>query len=145
MQRPPRDPKESIFAQQAGFNIIWVGILMSAVGLTTQAWAIHIGDAHWQTMVFTVLCFSQMGHALVSRSEHEYIFRLGVFSNRPLIGAILLTFILQIALIYIPFLNEIFNTAPLTWKELGICLLISTITFHAVELEKFIKKRTGKI
>jgi Ca2+-transporting ATPase len=86
-----------------------------------------------------------MGHALVSRSEHEYIFRLGVFSNRPLIGAIVLTFILQIAIIYIPFFNGIFNTAPLTWKELGICLLISTITFHAVEFEKFIKKRMGLI
>jgi Ca2+-transporting ATPase len=118
---------------------------MSAVGLVTQAWSIEHGDAHWQTMVFTVLCFSQMGHALVSRSEHEYIFRLGVFSNRPLIGAIALTFILQIAIIYIPFLNGIFNTAPLTWKELVICLVISTITFHAVEFEKFIKKRTGKI
>lgn len=145
MQRPPRNPGESIFAQGAGFNIIWVGILMATIGLVTQAWAIHIGDAHWQTMIFTVLCFSQMGHALVSRSETEYIFRLGVFSNRPLIGAIALTFVLQIALIYIPFLNEVFNTAPLTWKELVICLLISTITFHAVELEKFIKKRTGKL
>ncbi|WP_205510043.1 calcium-translocating P-type ATPase, PMCA-type [Longitalea arenae] len=144
MQRPPRDPRESIFAVGLGFNVIWVGVLMAAVGLVTQAWSIHHGDAHWQTMVFTVLCFSQMGHALVSRSEHEYIFRLGVFSNRPLIGAIALTFILQIAIIYTPFLNKIFNTAPLTWRELGICLLISTITFHAVEFEKFIKKRMGK-
>jgi Ca2+-transporting ATPase len=143
MQRPPRDPNESIFAVGLGFNVLWVGVLMAIVGLVTQAWAIHIGDAHWQTMVFTVLCFSQMGHALVSRSEHEYIFRLGVFSNRPLVGAIALTFILQLAIIYFPFLNKIFNTAPLTWEELGICLLISTITFHAVELEKFIKKRKG--
>ena len=144
MQRPPRDPRESIFALGLGLNVIWVGVLMAAVGLVTQAWSIHIGDAHWQTMVFTVLCFSQMGHALVSRSEYEYIFRLGVFSNRPLVGAIALTFILQIAIIYMPFLNKIFNTAPLTWKELGLCLLISTITFHAVEFEKFIKKRTRK-
>ncbi|OQP59778.1 calcium-translocating P-type ATPase, PMCA-type [Niastella populi] len=145
MERPPRDPKESIFAMGLGFNVIWVGVLMAAVGLVTQAWSIHIGDAHWQTMVFTVLCFSQMGHALVSRSEHEYIFRIGVFTNRNLIGAIALTFILQIAIIYMPFLNKIFNTEPLTWKELGTCLLISTITFHAVELEKFIKKRMGTI
>ncbi|HEX6426279.1 MAG TPA: calcium-translocating P-type ATPase, PMCA-type [Niastella sp.] len=143
MQRPPRNPGESIFAQGAGFNILWVGVLMAAVGLFTQAWSIYNSEAHWQTMVFTVLCFSQMGHALVSRSEHEYIFRLGVFSNQPLIGAIALTFILQIAIIYMPFLNNIFNTAPLTWKELVICLLISTITFHAVEFEKFIKKKTG--
>ncbi|WP_207514108.1 calcium-translocating P-type ATPase, PMCA-type [Longitalea luteola] len=143
MKRPPRDPGESIFEQGVGFTSIWVGILMAGVGLGTQAIYINNEDAHWQTMVFTVLCFSQMGHALVSRSEYEYIFRIGVFSNRPLIGAIALTFILQLALIYVPFCNEIFNTKPLTWGELGICLLISTITFHAVELEKFIKKRMG--
>jgi Ca2+-transporting ATPase len=145
MKRPPRDPRESIFEQGVGFTSIWVGILMAAVGLVTQAIYYNNGDTHWQTMVFTVLCFSQMGHALVSRSEYEYIFRIGVFSNRPLIGAIALTFILQLALIYIPFCNEIFNTQPLTWGELGICLLISTITFHAVEFEKFIKKRMGKL
>lgn len=145
MQRPPRNPGESIFAQGVGFTSLWVGVLMAAVTLVTQAYYIGQEDSHWQTMVFTVLCFSQMGHALVSRSEDEYIFRLGVFSNRPLVGAIALTFILQIAIIYTPFLNKIFNTAPLTWKELGICLLISTITFHAVELEKFIKRKTGKL
>lgn len=143
MKRPPRDPGESIFEQGVGFTSIWVGILMAGVGLGTQAIYINSEDAHWQTMVFTVLCFSQMGHALVSRSEYEYIFRIGVFSNRPLIGAIALTFILQLALIYIPFCNKLFNTQPLTWGELGICLLISTITFHAVEFEKFIKKRMG--
>jgi len=141
MQRPPRNPTESIFALGLGFSVIWVGVLMAIVGLVIQAWAIHIGDAHWQTMVFTVLCFSQMGQAQASRSEHEYIYRLGIFTNRPLVGAIALTFILQVAIIYLPFLNKIFNTAPLTWEELGICLLISTITFHAVEFEKFIKKR----
>jgi Ca2+-transporting ATPase len=145
MQRPPRNTNEGIFSHGLGLNTIWVGVLMAAVGLVTQAWAIHIGDAHWQTMIFTVLCFSQMGHALVSRSETEYIFRLGVFSNRNLIGAIALTFVLQIAIIYLPVLNKTFNTAPLTIMELGLCLLISTIVFHAVELEKFIKRRSGKV
>jgi Ca2+-transporting ATPase len=144
MQRPPRHPGEGIFAQGLGFYTIWVGVLMAFITIITQAWAIHIGDAHWQTMVFTVLCFSQMGQAMVSRSEYEFVYSMGIFTNRPLVGAIALTFILQIAIIYMPFLNKIFNTAPLTWKELGICMLISTITFHAVELEKFIKKRKGK-
>jgi Ca2+-transporting ATPase len=95
-------------------------------------------------MVFTVLCFSQMAQAVVSRSEYQFIYRMGVFTNRPLIGAIALTTILQIAIIYLPFLNRIFHTAPLTITELGLCVLVSTITFHAVELEKFIKSRSGK-
>jgi Ca2+-transporting ATPase len=85
-----------------------------------------------------------MAQALVSRSEYEYIYRMGVFTNRPLIGAIALTTILQIAIIYLPFLNRIFNTAPLTITELGLCVLVSAITFHAVELEKFIRRKTVK-
>jgi Ca2+-transporting ATPase len=144
MQRPPRNPEEGIFSRGLGFYTIWVGVLMAAITLVMQAWAIHVGDAHWQTMVFTVLCFSQMAQAVVSRSEYQFIYRMGVFTNRPLIGAIALTTILQIAIIYLPFLNRIFHTAPLTITELGLCVLVSTITFHAVELEKFIKSRSGK-
>jgi P-type Ca2+ transporter type 2C len=144
MQRPPRNPREGIFSQGLGFYTIWVGVLMATVTLVMQAWAIHVGDAHWQTMVFTVLCFSQMAQAQVSRSEDEYIYRMGVFTNRPLIGAIALTTILQIAIIYLPFLNRIFNTAPLTITELGFSVLVSAITFHAVELEKFLKRRSRK-
>jgi Ca2+-transporting ATPase len=117
---------------------------MATITLITQAWAIHIGDAHWQTMVFTVLCFSQMGQAMVSRSEYDYIYRMGVFTNRPLVGAIALTFILQLAIIYVPFLNRVFNTAPLTITELTICIVISGITFHAVELEKVFKNKKRK-
>ena len=145
MQRPPRNPAEGIFSQGLGFYTIWVGVLMAAVTLIMQAWAIHVGDAHWQTMVFTVLCFSQMAQALVSRSEYEYIYRMGVFTNRPLVGAIALTTILQMAIIYLPFLNRIFNTAPLTLTELGFSVLVSAITFHAVELEKFLKRRSRTI
>jgi Ca2+-transporting ATPase len=144
MQRPPRNPGEGIFSQGLGFYTIWVGVLMAAITLTMQAWAIHVGDAHWQTMVFTVLCFSQMAQALVSRSEYDLIYRMGVFTNRPLIGAIALTTILQIAIIYIPYLNKIFNTAPLSLTELGLCILVSAITFHAVELDKYIKIKKGK-
>jgi Ca2+-transporting ATPase len=85
-----------------------------------------------------------MGQAMVSRSEYDFVYRMGVFTNRPLVGAIALTFILQVAIIYSPFLNKIFNTAPLTIKELAICLGVSTITFHAVELEKFVKNKKRK-
>jgi len=51
MERPPRHPKESIFAHGLGIHIIWVGLLMGAVSLFTQALALKF-DMHWQTMVF---------------------------------------------------------------------------------------------
>ncbi len=141
MQRPPRDPRESIFARGLGAHIIWVGLLMGFVSIFTQAWSIKTGYAHWQTMVFTVLCLSQMGHVLAIRSERESLFSQGLLSNKPLVGAFLLTFVLQMATIYVPFLNPIFKTEPLTFKELALTLALSSVVFFAVEIEKLIRRR----
>ncbi len=141
MQRPPRDPRESIFAHGLGAHIIWVGLLMGFISIFTQAWFIKTGHAHWQTMVFTVLCLSQMGHVLAIRSDKESFFTMGIFSNKPLIGAVLLTFLLQMATIYVPFLNPIFKTEPLTFNELLFTFVLSTVVFFAVEIEKLIRGR----
>ncbi len=90
MSRPPRPPKESIFADGLAIHLVWVGLLMGAASLVTQAFAIELGW-HWQTMVFTVLCFSQMGHALAVRSDRESLFSQGLRSNMAMTGAVLLT------------------------------------------------------
>jgi Ca2+-transporting ATPase len=140
MSRPPRHPKESIFAHGLGAHIIWVGLLMGAVSIFTQIWFIHSSQTHWQTMVFTVLCLSQMGHVLAIRSEQESFFRQGVLSNKPLLGAVLLTFGLQMATIYVPFLNPVFKTEPLSAEELIVTILLSSVVFLAVEMEKSFKR-----
>ena len=62
----------------------------------------------WQTMIFTTLTLTQMGNALAVRSEQESLFQVGIFSNKQLIGSVLLTFLLQLAVIYIPFLQNVF-------------------------------------
>jgi P-type Ca2+ transporter type 2C len=141
MKRPPRPSGESLFARGIGIHIMWVGILMAALTLTTQAWAIRMDNAHWQTMVFTVLSFIQLGHVLAIRSEKQFLFKQGIFSNLPLIGSVLLTFVLQIMVIYLPVANKIFKTQPLELNEFLICIGVATVLFHAVELEKFIKGR----
>ncbi len=73
---------------------------------------------------------------LAIRSETESLWRLGLGSNRPLLGAVLLTFVLQLATIYVPVLNPIFKTEPLSLMELLLCLGASTVVFVAVEIEK---------
>ncbi len=143
MQRPPRHPKESIFAHGLGISALWVGILMAAITLSLQAWSIKTG-AHWQTMVFTVLCLSQLAGVMAMRSEKESLFKVGLFSNIPLLGAVLLGFILQMATVYLPPLNSIFRTKPLTPAELLITLSLSSMVFFAVELEKLIKRRRSR-
>jgi Ca2+-transporting ATPase len=141
MQRAPRPPKESIFAHGMWQHILWVGLLMGAVTLLTQAWALHSGSAHWQSMVFTVLTLSQLGHVLAIRSERESLFTQGVLSNRLLVAALALTFALQMAVLYVPWLQPIFKTAPLTAGELAACLALSSVVFIGVEFEKALVRR----
>ncbi|MEW6185305.1 MAG: cation-translocating P-type ATPase [Thermodesulfobacteriota bacterium] len=142
MKRPPRHPKESIFSRGLGLHAIWVGLLMGLITLSVQTWTLHTGNGHWQTMVFTVLCLTQLGHVLAIRSEKESLFTQGLFTNIPLLGAVGLTFALQMATIYVPFLNPIFKTVPLTFRELVITLALSTVVFWAVEVEKYFKRRS---
>ena len=140
MKRPPRKSDESFFADGVGFHIAWVGLLMAGVTLATQAYALHNELSHWQTMVFTVLSFAQLGHVLAVRSDKTFLFQQGIFSNPLLLLSVLFTFCLQLGVIYIPFLNTIFKTQPLSLQELGFCTLMAMVVFHAVELEKLIKR-----
>ncbi|MCH7588074.1 MAG: cation-translocating P-type ATPase [Chloroflexi bacterium] len=136
MRRPPYPPKQSIFARGMGRHILWVGLLMGLVSLAVGYWAWITGRPAWQTMVFTTLTLSQMGHVLAIRSDRESLFKIGLLTNKPLLGAVALTFVLQLAVIFWRPLQEIFNTQALTPFELGISLGLSTIVFWAVEIEK---------
>lgn len=141
MRRRPRPPTESIFAHGMWQHIVWVGLLMGGICLALQAWAIHTGSAHWQSMVFTVLTLSQLGHVLAIRSERESLFAVGPLSNRFLVITLALTFLLQLATLYVPALNPVFKTQPLDAHELALSLLLSTVVFFAVEAEKALIRR----
>ncbi len=139
MNRPPRPPQESVFAGGRGIHMIWVGILMASIALGTQGYAIK-HDLHWQTIVFNVLCLSQLAHVLAIRSENQSLFSIGIFSNKPLIGSVILSLILQFCITYIPFLQPIFKTESLTLNEFLGVGAVSSIVFFAVEIEKAIAR-----
>jgi Ca2+-transporting ATPase len=137
MKRPPRNPKENLFAGTFGLHILFMGLLIGLITLATQWWAIANDDAHWQTMTFTVLCFAQLFHVIGIRSSDRSIFRIGFFSNKSMVVALIVTVLLQLMIIYTPFFNKVFHTQPLTLNELLITIAISSATFWAVELAKF--------
>ncbi|TCJ19072.1 cation-translocating P-type ATPase [Flaviaesturariibacter flavus] len=138
MRRPPRRPDESIF-QGMGFHIIWVGLLMAVVTLMTQAISIRLMEAHWQTMVFTVLSLSQLGHAMAIHSEQSLFSKKGRGLNPTLLFTIGITFCLQMLVIYLPLAQRYFHTQALSVRELGCCLALSSIVFFVVEIEKAVK------
>ncbi|BCQ28946.1 hypothetical protein NK8_71360 (plasmid) [Caballeronia sp. NK8] len=88
-------------------------------------------------MTFVVLSLSQMGHVMAIRSARRSTFELGLFSNRPLAGAVALTITLQIATIYVPFMNDVPGTAPLDAWHLAGALALSCGIFVLVEGEKY--------
>jgi Ca2+-transporting ATPase len=82
-----------------------------------------------------------MGNVLAIRSERDSLFRIGPGSNKPLLLAVLLTLALQLAILYVPWLQSVFKTAPLTAPELGFCVIVSSVVFAAVEVEKLLVRR----
>ncbi len=143
MRRPPRPPGESMFARGMGRQIVWVGLLMGLLSLVMGYEFWHARDPRWQTMVFTTLTLSQMANVMAIRSERSSLFEIGLLSNKPLLGAVGLTVILQLALVYLPFLQTIFKTVALPVPDLVLTVIVSSIIFWAVELEKwFMRRRT---
>jgi len=140
MKRPPFDPQESIFARGLGSYIVRIGVIFALLTISLMLFAYYntedTWNAHWKTIVFTTLCLAQMTHALAVRSETRLIIEINPFSNPYLIGAVVLTSSLQMALLYVPFLSNFFGTTPLTGKELAVCFGFSILMLVWIEMEK---------
>jgi Ca2+-transporting ATPase len=141
MRHQPFSPKESIFARGLGAYIIRIGIIFSVISISLMLWSYQqasdsANPTSWKTMVFTTLCIAQMGHALAVRSDNRLTFQMNPFSNPSLLAAVSVTIILQLMLIYVPFLRNFFDTDFLTFTQLMICLGFSSLMFIWVELEK---------
>ncbi|HEY9879182.1 MAG TPA: cation-translocating P-type ATPase [Leptolyngbyaceae cyanobacterium] len=144
MQRPPHNPRESIFSRGLGSYMVRVGLVLAVLTIALMGWAYAHTHAPeypgnpdtWKTMVFTTLCLAQMGHAMAVRSDTQMTFRLNPFSNPFVLGAVTLTTLLQLVLIYSPPLRAFFGLHPLTGLELAICFGVSALMFVWIELEK---------
>lgn len=143
MRRKPVPHDEGILSRGLGIDILWVGILMGLVSLGVGYWAFLAGLdlATWRTMVFTTLTMAQMGNALAIRATHDSLWQIGLFSNRLMVYAVFVTFLLQLALIYMPFFQGIFRTVALTPGQLGLSLLVSLTVLIAVEAVKWVRRR----
>ena len=150
MARKPRKLTDRVIDAEMWGDIIFIGVIMAAVtlfgmdmhldgGLFTDRSVDAIGhDAQMteaRTMGFTILVFAQMLNALASRSHLQSAF-VGLFSNKWLWGAIALSMVLQLAVIYIPFLNTAFGTVPLSVGAWAECLGLAMIVLIASELRK---------
>ncbi|MBI5996190.1 calcium-transporting P-type ATPase, PMR1-type [Clostridium perfringens] len=143
MNNPPRNPKESIFVKSDKIQLIINGFLIGGITL----FAFKLGERlyadsliHAQTMAFVVLSVSQLFLSLSLRSNTKSAFSLGLFSNKYLVYSILLGIFLQVIIISISFIANIFKVTPLLLYDWIVVILVSLIPFAINEILKLFRK-----
>ena len=158
MNRKPRDPKESFFAEGAGMRAIVGGVLIGILTLVAfYLGIIHSGDVpikeakdgteivtYGRTMAFIVLTFSQLFYSLSMRNSKKTIFEVGFFGNMFLIISIIISIILQVLLISIPPIAEMFKVTALDPSHWGMVIGLSLIPFAINEIIKVVTRGKGE-
>jgi Ca2+-transporting ATPase len=141
MDRPPRSASETIFGGGTTLFIGVFGLLMSLITLGIGLWMWNADDSAWQSVLFTALIFAQLGLALEVRSERQSIFSIGWFSNKAMLIAVGIGIAAHLAILYIPFLQEVFGTVPLDAAHFAIATAGALLLMAIVEVYKFFLRR----
>ncbi|MEL1134406.1 cation-translocating P-type ATPase [Desulfitobacterium sp. THU1] len=156
MKQKPRDPKESFFAHGAALRAVIGGILIGTLTLVAfyvglREYGYTLGSAtipehvltYSRTMAFVVLAASQLFYSLSMRSATKSIFKLGIFSNKYLILAIIVGLLLQLMVISVPFLSSAFKLQMLSLRDWGIVLGLAIIPLIVREILKLLTRRSS--
>jgi Ca2+-transporting ATPase len=142
--RPPRDPREGIMSAVMIQRTIIVGMLIAAgvigkflYGINTE----HMSLDKARTLAVSTMVFFQFFQAWNSRSEFRSIFTLSPISNPFLLYALLASTFAQLAVIYVPVLQWLFQTEPMDWKDWGLVLAVSSTVILVVEVDKWLRRR----
>lgn len=151
MKKPPRDPKEGIFANKLGVRIIYQGIIIAVLTLVSFLigyFHTDLSDTLRQTtamtMAFLTLSLCEIFHSLNLRSSTHSIFTIKG-QNKFLLLAMLASFILTLTVVYVPGLNTVFELTALSVKDLLIAIGLSVLIIPIVEIEKLISSKVRKI
>jgi len=144
MERHPRSPKEPVVTKDQAFIMLFQGAFIALCSLAAFCLVLYIekeGLARARTAAFVVLACSQLFHAFNCRSMRTSLFKLGIFTNMNLIWAVMISFALQMVVVYAPFLPRIFKTEPLGLVDWVMVIVISSLPLWAMELVKFFRRK----
>jgi Ca2+-transporting ATPase len=145
MNQPPRPPKEPIINRYMQLGVVVQTIAITAATLLAyELGKAHVEPQYAETMAFLTLSGSELLRAFTARSERYPLLKIGVFTNRWMNLAVLASFVLLLAVVYIPFLNPIFDTVPMGWAEWEIILPLLLIPSIAAEVMKTITWLAGR-
>ncbi len=144
MERPPRRADEPVITGARGWLIGLQGALIAACSLGAYLFVLLYEKEPLEmarTAALATLACSQLFHSFNCRSMRESIFKLKFSTNPQLVGAVVLSFTLQMAVIYVPFLQPIFKTQALTLIDLGAIMVFSTLPLWIMEIVKALNRR----
>ena len=144
MGRPPRKPNESVITKDKAFLMLAQGAFIAFCSLLAFAFVLFIekeGIVRARTAAFMVLACAQLFHSFNCRNMTESLFKIGIFTNKKLILATGVSFLLQMAVVYLPFAQRVFKTEPLGLVDWFLVVTISSFPLWAMEAVKLIKKR----
>jgi Ca2+-transporting ATPase len=146
MRQKPRKSTEGLVSKRMLIASLGLGALIAVQSLGVLFWALEEGLplAKIQTLIFTLVVISLMFNAFNWRSDKVSIFSLGIFTNRSLIYAVLSTVLLQLAAIYVPFMQTAFRTVPLSLSDWGLIIPLASTTLIAMEITKYLENRTHR-
>ncbi len=146
MKEKPRDPKDSIFAHGFAASMIFYGVLVGAVTLLAYVLGEYVlsdpaeADRVACTMSFATLVFCELTRAFAVRSEHHSIFKIGLFSNSMMNKAFAVGLILQLAVLLIPPLQEVFDVTSLNATEWAVVICLAFVPLVTSEIVKAVRK-----
>jgi Ca2+-transporting ATPase len=146
MKRRPRPPDEPVVTRRRGLLMLVQGAFIATCSLGAFLFVLKIeeeGLARARTAAFVVLACSQLFHSYNCRNLTESLFRIGVFTNKSLLAATGISFVLQMAVVYIPPLQTVFKTEPLGLFDWVLVLVISSLPLWGTEIYKALRRPGG--
>nr|WP_304413716.1 calcium-translocating P-type ATPase, SERCA-type [Methanosarcina sp. Kolksee] len=146
MRQKPRNVEEGLITRREISASLGIGGLIALQALLVLNWALdrNFSIEKLQTLIFTLVVFSEMFNAFNWRSDRYSIFSLGLFTNKPLVYAVLTTIVLQLVVIYVPFFQTAFRTVPLSLFEWGVVLSLASTTLISMELVKYFSGKSSQ-
>ncbi len=152
MQRKPRSSKDGIFSGGVGVDVAYQGAMVTVVTLSAYLIGHFMESGKWEfvnspdgmTMAFLTMSMAEIFHSFNMRSQRGSIFRMNT-QNAVLVGAAVISFVLTTAVIYIPFLSNIFEFEHISFAEYGIAMLLAVCVIPVVEIVKAVQRKLQKV
>ena len=142
MSRSPLDPRQPLLTWELGSRIVLVGFLLLIGSFGMFEWELHQGSSvvAARTCAVNVFVFGEIFYLFNCRSLRHSMFRIGLFSNRWVLGGVILMVLLQLLFTYLPAMNFAFGSHPIGLREWGLVLSTSFIVYIVIEVEKWIRR-----